>query len=250
MLAWPLQVLLQRLISSFTHQPISQGATSTMNKKLLTIIATGSLLTFAAATNASPLYLDQTDFSKTDITTPAPVPGSTEGHDYAPTQGVDVSFGQLSTMEDGFVRFEFLFKEAGATNDFFFDFVVGDTPIFSTSSTSAGTKSSSFAVTADTALPFQFCTTANEPRNGSKCVINDDVNSLVDQWDGNGFRSLGFMEEVPGYSWLAFFDDSGQDNDDDYDDMIVRITFDVLEPGTLALLGLGLIGFGLMRRLA
>lgn len=222
-----------------------------MNKKLLTLLATGSLLAFAATASASPLYLDDSDFDRPDVTPPVPgTLGGTLDHDNPDTAGETLSFGQLSTDKDGFVSFEFLFEEAGATNDFFFEFTMGDSPIFTTASTSTGAKSGPFAVTADTALPFQFCTTAGGELGGSKCVVNDDVTSLVTQWADDGFRSIGFLEEEPGYSWLAFFDDSGQGNDDDYDDMIVRITFSVMEPGTLALLGLGLIGLGLGRRLA
>lgn len=78
--------------------------------------------------------------------------------------------------------------------------------------------------------------------NGAKgFVANGDAN------DGavNFFTSHdGNATAISGPSLVLFFDDGGAGVDSDYDDMGVRIAAAVPEPGTIAILGVGLLALG------
>jgi hypothetical protein len=90
-------------------------------------------------------------------------------------------------------------------------------------------------------LDFQFCTV-----NVLACLSN----AQNDRTTVGSFQSIGMaLTNGNNTAWLLW-DDSGANQDDNHDDLIVRLTYrsSVPEPGTLALLGLGLMGAGLARR--
>jgi hypothetical protein len=206
--------------------------------KALTVAAAALPLALFSMTASAALILDDSQYDRDDFLLTGNHSGSFAGQ--------TISFGQLAATSAGQVQFEYLYKEAGYTNNLVLTFGSAET-VFSTATASAGDTSAWFDIAAG-ALEFGICTTGGTSfATYGRCADNDDAASLDVQDAGIGYRGIGFLRESD-TSWVLFWDDSGANNDDDFDDLVARIHYAVPAPGTLALLGLGLLGVSLMRR--
>jgi hypothetical protein len=102
--------------------------------------------------------------------------------------------------------------------------------------------SGSFSV-GNGALDFGFCAATI-----GACLSN----AGNDATSAGYFQSIGMWISDPNTAWLLW-DDSGANVDDDYDDLIVRLTYhgtarSVPEPGTMLLFAFGLAGMALVGR--
>jgi hypothetical protein len=194
----------------------------------------------------------------------------------------NVRFGQLYADTAGTVEFFHAGSEAGYTNTLRLD----ETKLVSGLASYSSTPGEAFAppdtlvgtisVAAGQFLDFGFCTSGGDLAGAAgRCAWNGDASTLTLQYnylqnagDESGYRSIAFRalssynpatglaglpassyapyETLSGALWGIFWDDSGANNDDDYDDLVAVARFSpvatsVPEPSTLFLLGAALM---------
>jgi hypothetical protein len=173
------------------------------------------------------------------------VPGNNDFQSQLGAAGVTSATLSRSLAVDaaGFVNVYYMGKEAGFTNSFQW----GGSTI---ATTPAGLLDpwgqrfvNRFQVSAGT-LNFGFTSTAPGSVTNAQ---NDNVAAPALQSIGMAITQGGRIVQNGNTAWLLW-DDSGANNDDNHDDMIIMLTYDVPEPATLGLLGLGLLGAGVAAR--
>jgi hypothetical protein len=210
-----------------------------MKTKKSTLIAAALTLGFAASANAGFVLLNE----RTPSPNPYSVPTVNDFRSNLNSAGVSSYYlgrmlGVTGAQAGDYIEVDFFGAEAGYRNQF----IWGSTTLIDNLGNVSWSERDRGTVSAVNGVQnFSFCAVS------FACLTNrqNDTTRL------GSTQSIGMRILNNGNTAWLLWDDSGANSDDNHDDLIVRLTYrtrSVPEPGTLALMGLGLVGVALVRR--